>query len=158
MDNNGMKFDPMTGKPLEQTTNTNNTPNTNGTNNLNNVQNINNMNTTQNINTTNATMPNGQVLNGITGSVSPTVQPNLVDTSVVQNIQSQSNMVNQINQMQSIPTVDQSREAFIDNTQSMTAEKNEAKKSSVNYVFVIILFIIIFASIFFLFPFLFKNL
>lgn len=89
---------------------------------------------------------------------------NVVQTNqqVIHNAQiQQSNMVNQdLNnqiQMQSIPTVDQSRQEFINNTQALNAEKKEEKKSGINYVFIIILFAIIFAAIFFLFPYLLKH-
>ena len=59
--------------------------------------------------------------------------------------------------MKAIPTAGQSTQEFINNTQSMTSEKKEENKGKVNYAFVIILFIIILASIFFLFPYLLKH-
>jgi len=59
--------------------------------------------------------------------------------------------------IQGVPTVEQSKEDFIDNTQSLTPEKKEVKKKEVNYLFMIILFVIIFAAIFFLFPILLKH-
>ena len=58
--------------------------------------------------------------------------------------------------IQNVPTVEQSKQEFINNTQSLNSQKKEEKKEGVNYTFIIILFIIIFASIFFLFPFLLK--
>lgn len=61
-------------------------------------------------------------------------------------------------QMQAIPTVDQSKEAFIDNTQANSTAKKQEKKDGPNWAFIIILFVIIFASIFFLFPYLLKVL
>lgn len=124
MNNNEMKFDPITGQPL------------------NNNLDLNNNISTQDIS-------NNQ---------------NVVQTNqqVIQNAQmQQSNIVNQdLNnqiQMQSIPTVDQSRQEFINNTQALNAEKKEEKKSGINYAFIIILFAIIFAAIFFLFPYLLKH-
>lgn len=60
------------------------------------------------------------------------------------------------NNLQSVPTVEQSKEQFINNTQSTIQEKRNKKKSDVNYTFVIILFVIILAAILFLFPFLLK--
>ena len=124
MNNNEMKFDPITGQPL------------------NNNLDLNNNISTQDIST----------------------NQNVVQTNqqVIHNAQiQQSNMVNQdLNnqiQMQSIPTVDQSRQEFINNTQALNAEKKEEKKSGINYVFIIILFAIIFAAIFFLFPYLLKH-
>ena len=59
-------------------------------------------------------------------------------------------------QMQNIPTVEQSKQDFISNTQAISEEKKEEKKDEPNIAFIIILFVIIFASIFFLFPFLLK--
>lgn len=124
MNNNEMKFDPITGQPL------------------NNNLDLNNNISTQDIST----------------------NQNVVQTNqqVIHNAQiQQSNMVNQdLNnqiQMQSIPTVDQSRQEFINNTQALNAEKKEEKKSGINYAFIIILFAIIFAAIFFLFPYLLKH-
>lgn len=81
---------------------------------------------------------------------------NQINPNLNQNTQSMQNTI--VNQMQSIPTVDQSKQAFIDNTQSMTSEKKNEKKEGINYTFIIILFVIILASIFFLFPYIFKNL
>ena len=116
INNNELKFDPMTGQPIIPTQNINNTVEPNTLNNNQNMENLNN-------------------------NVTP----------------SQNDMANQMSQMQAIPTVEQSKEAFIDKTQTITTEKKEEKKGGINYAFVIILFIIIFASIFFLFPFLFKH-
>ena len=98
-----------------------------------------------------------------TQNINNTVEPNTLNNN--QNMEnlnnnvtpSQNDMANQMSQMQAIPTVEQSKEAFIDKTQTITTEKKEEKKGGINYAFVIILFIIIFASIFFLFPFLFKH-
>ena len=70
----------------------------------------------------------------------------------------QNSNIQAMNQMQNIPTVEQSKEQFIDNTQSISTEKKEEKSGSVNYVFIIILFVIIFAAIFFLFPILLEKL
>ena len=56
------------------------------------------------------------------------------------------------NELQSIPTVEQGKEAFINNVQSMHQEKKEEKKEGVNFLFIIILFVVILAAIFFLFP------
>lgn len=54
--------------------------------------------------------------------------------------------------LQSIATVDQSNEKFINNTQSSSKENTNSSDGKMNYAFIIILFIIIFASIVFLFP------
>lgn len=63
-----------------------------------------------------------------------------------------------IQPIQSIPTIEQSREQFINNTQNISETKKEEKKEGVNYIFIIVLFVIIFAAIFFLFPYLLEVL
>ena len=88
--NNNIKYDPMTGEPIQQSVN---------------IQ-----------------------------------QPETQEQTLVQN------------EFQNIPRVEQSQEEFINNVQSVNTEKKEEKKDKINYTFIIILFIIIFASIFFLFP------
>lgn len=75
------------------------------------------------------------------------VQNNVVQQNAVQMSQTQ---------IQNIPTVEQNKEQFIQNTQNLTTEKKEEKKQGINYTLIIVLFILIFASIFFLFPFLLK--
>lgn len=60
--------------------------------------------------------------------------------------------------MQNIPTIEQSKQEFINNTQANSTATKEEKKDGPNIAFIVILFIIIFASIFFLFPYLFKTL
>ena len=77
--------------------------------------------------------------------VIPTIQPQVAEQPV-QN----STVIQQ--PMQNVPTVEQSKQDFINNTQALAPEKKEEKKDGVNYTFVIILFIAIFAAIFFLFP------
>lgn len=52
----------------------------------------------------------------------------------------------------SIATVDQSNEKFINNIQSDSKNIKKESKEKTSYIFLIILFIIIFAAIFFLFP------
>lgn len=94
-----------------------------------------------------------------------------INNGNIQNVQSNNSsqiiQTNQVNatqqsiiqpQMQSIPTIEQDKNEFINNTQAQTLnqENKNEKKSSFNYTFVIILFIIIFAAILFLFPVLFK--
>lgn len=73
--------------------------------------------------------------------------------------QQNNNVTNNVNnaaqiqsELQSIPTVEQGKEAFINNVQSMNQEKKEEKKEGVNFVFIIILFVVILVAIFFLFP------
>lgn len=82
------------------------------------------------------------------------VQPQQPPETVITPIQS-NNVIQQ--QIQGVPTVEQSKEEFIDNTQALTPEKKEEKQNGVNYVFMVILFVIIFGAIFFLFPLLLKH-
>ena len=72
-------------------------------------------------------------------------------TTVIENI-----TVNTQQQMQNIPTVDQSKQEFISNTQNITEQKKENKSEKANWTFIIILFIVILAAVFFLFPILFR--
>ena len=70
-----------------------------------------------------------------------------------ENIDSNANIQQQ---MQSIPTVDQNQQVFLNNSQTGVSEKKENKKDSGNIAFLVIIFIIIFAAILFLFPYLTK--
>lgn len=70
---------------------------------------------------------------------------NQQQTSLTQELQIQ-------NELQNIPTVEQDTQSFINNVQTLNGEKKEEKKEGVNFIFIIILFIVILASIFFLFP------
>lgn len=134
MNNNGMRFDPNTGQPLQQMPNQNIQAQPIQQNpNMNSVP----VQTEQQI--ANTAIPNQNVQ---VQPVQQTIQPNQVPQ---QNIQ-----------MQGIPTVEQSRQEFVSNTQANTTEKKEAKKSGINYALVIILFVVILAAIYFLFPILMK--
>lgn len=79
-----------------------------------------------------------------------------VNTEISQENTNVTNNINDAvqiqNELQSIPTVEQGKEAFINNVQSMHEEKKEEKKEGVNFLFIIILFVVILAAIFFLFP------
>ena len=75
------------------------------------------------------------------------------NSTLVQNDQIQNNEQLLI---QSVPTVEQSTQDFINNTQNMTSEKKEEKKDTVNYTFILILFVIIMLVMYFLFPILLK--
>lgn len=69
------------------------------------------------------------------------------------------NLQNNIQQqMQNIPTIEQTRQEFISNTQANNTGKKDEKTEGPNITLIIILFTIIFASIFFLFPYLQKVL
>lgn len=82
--------------------------------------------------------------------------PNQVQTT--QPVQQPANNINIQQQLQSIPTVEQTKQEFINNTQAENVVKKEEKQDGPNIVFIIILFVIIFAAIFFLFPYLMKVL
>ena len=62
-----------------------------------------------------------------------------------------------VNMMQNVATVNQTQENFINNVQNENKVNEEKKADGPNYWFIIILFIIIFAAIFFLFPYLLKT-
>ena len=90
-------------------------------------------------------------------NVTPTTQM----TQPIHTVQSEQTINNNTNiqqQMQNIPTVEQPKQEFINNTQASNAITGEQKKEGNNIVFIIILFVIIFAAIFFLFPYLLKVL
>ena len=103
-------------------------------------QNINNMN--------NVAVPN-QVQQVYTQPIPP-VQP----VPTVEPVPTVDNIVNTQQQMQNIPTVEQSKQEFINNTQANNTVKKEEKKDGPNIAFIVILFVIIFAAILFLFPYL----
>lgn len=93
---------------------------------------------------------NNQNINNI-----PNIQPiNVQNNNIPQVNDQMNNNQNIMNQMQNIATVDQSKEAFINNTQATVKDNNSENAPKVNYVFVAIIFIIIFAAILFLFPYL----
>lgn len=133
MDNNKMNFDPMTGLPINQP------------NNINELQP--NIPIQNNIDTSNLQYSNIEVS-------TQALQNSLLDTEIVNK---QNNNVQQ--QMQNIPTVEQSKNEFINNVNVAVNEtKKEEKKDGPNITFIIILFAIIFASVFFLFPYLLEVL
>ena len=85
------------------------------------------------------------------------VQPQTtVQMPAAQNIQPnlQNSNITIQQQMNSIPTVDQNAQQFMQNTQATTVVKKEDKKEGPNTIFIVILFAIIFAAIIFLFPYL----
>lgn len=123
-----MNFDPMTGEPINQ-----NNGNVNNTVVLNQVQ-----------------------PESVKQTTAQIVQPTPVTVESEQNIT--SNTINAQQQMQSIPTVEQSKQEFINNTQENNTIKKDEKKEGPNVAFILILFAIIFAAIFFLFPYLLEVL
>lgn len=83
-------------------------------------------------------------------TVTPQVENNdtpvhAANDTVTQQVQIQT-------ELQNIPTVDQNKQQFMNNIQSINQEKNEEKKEGINFVFIIILFVVILAAIYFLFP------
>ena len=110
--------------------------------------------TGQPINQNIATIPNQVQTNN--AQIVQQVQPD--DNQTNQSVQQTTNNINVQQQLQSIPTVDQTKQEFINNTQAENIVKKEEKQDGPNIVFIIILFVIIFAAIFFLFPYLMKVL
>ena len=93
----------------------------------------------------NQTIPNANQTSVNNEQNQPTVEINTqVDNQNIQNV------------LQSIPTIEQTKQEFINNAQSLNTEQKKEKKQGINYAFVIILFIIVLAAIFFLFPMLMK--
>lgn len=138
MNTNEIKFDPMTGQPIQNNMNNNVQPNNTQTN----VQ------------------PQPQNIQPVVpvAPIEPQISNTTVEVQPAPIEQSINTTDTNVNNMQSIPTVDQSQQQFINNTQSLTAENKVEKKQRINWTFLIILFVIILAAIFFLFPYLQKNL
>ena len=95
----------------------------------------------------------GKPINDINKNTVVQANTNNAETSINDSL-SQSNVTN----INNIPTVDQSANEFINNTQTISSERIEKKKGGLNYTFIIILFIVILISIIFLFPYLAKLL
>lgn len=74
------------------------------------------------------------------------------NTVSVQPVSNTNQEVQIQSQLQSIPTVEQNKQDFINNVQSMNTEKKEEKKEGINFIFIIILFVAILVAIYFLFP------
>lgn len=94
--------------------------------------------------------------------VEKVVEPTFDNTEVIVNTPIQPEIQENLEQvkddykiqteLQNIPTVEQNKEQFINNVQTMNKERKEEKKEGVNFVFVIVLFVVILAAIYFLFP------
>lgn len=132
MNNNEIKFDPATGQPIQ-----------------NNMDN----NTQTNIQVNNQVQTVAPV-----APIEPQVNPTNEQSQTVAINPQINNIDTSINNIQSIPTVDQSKQEFINNTQSLAIEKKTEKKHGINWIFIIALFVIILVAIIFLFPYLLKNL
>ena len=129
--NNNMNFDPMTGQPIQKNQTEINTQEVTQSNLV--EQQINQQ-------------PNEQVIK----------QTTIVEQNEQQPISEQQINAQIQTQLQSIPTVEQNEQQFINNVQTMNQEKKEETKEGVNFVFIIVLFVIILAAIYFLFPLLSK--
>ena len=144
--NNNMTFDPNTGVPIQQ----------------NNQQPVNQQIIKQPI------MINEKQINSQPTLENSSIQQLNTENIVLEQNQDNEQQIQNIettqinepalnqNEFQSIPTVEQSQQDFINNVQSMNQEKKEEKKEGINFVFIIILFVIILAAIYFLFPLLLK--
>lgn len=153
MNNTQPTFDPMTGQPLNSNINTQPTFDPMTGQPLN--SNINNqaiLSSTENnqISPAEITITQNQSLP--TSEANTNLQTEMITAQLPQ----ENNVLSTQQQMQSIPTVEQSTQDFISNTQAINEEKKEEKKEGPNIVFIVILFAIIFAAIFFLFPYLLK--
>ena len=98
-------------------------------------------------------VPNNGAINTLEQNNIPVQQENNLNQQPIE-----TTVVNPQQIMQNIPTVEQSKQEFINNTQANSSAKQEEKKDGPNIAFIIILFIIIFVAIFFLFPYLQKTL
>lgn len=123
-----MNFDPITGQPLNN----------------------------QNNNTQNSTMPIEQ------NNLGQIPNQEIFSNQIPATNNANDNINDRTNQtavmMQTVATVNQTQENFISNVQNENKITSEKKENKPNYWFIIILFIIILAAIFFLFPFLLKTL
>ena len=124
--NNYPKFDPMTGQPLQP-----------------NIQPV----------VPNMVQPEVQnIPTNVMEHVQPVIEPKIIENpSTTNEVQTNTQA-----QLENIPTVEQGKQEFINNAQAMNTEKKEEKKEGVNFWFVLIMFGVILAAIFFLFPFLLK--
>lgn len=98
-------------------------------------------------------MNNNENLNLI--NESETQNNNIEKENNIDQLQEDNTQQAQIqSELKNIPNVDQDKQSFINNVESMNNEKKEEKKEGINFAFIIILFAIILAAILFLFPFL----
>ena len=130
MNNNQINFDPMTGQPIN----------------------------TENASTPTISQQNIPIVGLEQEENIPHTQVNQYNTFTQQTIDTYNNNASVQQQMQVIPTVEQSKQEFINNTQANNTIKKEENKEGPNITFIAILFAIIFAAIFFLFPYLIKVL
>lgn len=146
MINDQMNFNPTTGQPINKNINNSSVSNQEQQVNVQYVQ----AQTTPQVQTVPTQIPTVTTVQSV-----PTVEP--VQTIPTQ-IPTANNIVNPQHQMQNIPTIEQSKQEFINNVQTNNTINKEEKKDGPNITFIVILFVIIFAAIFFLFPYLLKVL
>ena len=137
MNDNQANFDAATGQSI-------NNPQNNGSNNIN--------NSGSNIDSNKVNVTN----NSTEVNVSQTIQQQPIQQQPIQQQSVQQQPVSQ-NNLQSIATVDQSSEDFINNVQKDTENSISKGEVTKSYFLIILLFIIVFVSIFFLFPILFEK-
>lgn len=154
MNNNDLRFDPLTGQLITGNNNTNNLNTDNAAAQNNGAQinpaTIGGMQVDNNTNfgpTANPTNVNNSAVN--TGTITSINN----EQSTITNVQPD----NMANQMSGIPTVEQSKQDFISSTQIISSDKNEDKKDGPNFILIAIIFVLILAAIIFVFPFLLKN-
>lgn len=91
-----------------------------------------------------------------------TIQPDFsnIQNNINQEVQSSQplnqNSTSVTQQIPNIPTVEQTNQNFVANTQAISVEKPVEGKKKVNYVLVVVLLLVVFLAIFFVFPVL-KN-
>ena len=121
------------------------------------VQNINPVPTVQPVNNAQVVPPVQPVNNA---QVVPPVQP-VNNAQVIPPVQAQPTnnvIIPNVQDLQYIPTVEQTNEEFINNTQATTKKEEPAKNSEgINMTFVIIIFVLILAAVFFVFPYIFDH-
>ncbi|MDO4963786.1 MAG: hypothetical protein Q4E75_06815 [bacterium] len=112
-------------------------------------------------NTNNASTSQNIINNNENQNINPQPQTTMNNTNIQPQVLSNQNHPldnKQVNsQMQQIPTIEQTNQNFLNNTQNNVSAK-EQKKPGINYTFLIILLIILFGAVIFLFPYLFKTL
>ena len=110
------------------------------------------MNNNENLKAENSEIQNTNISNNVPLEQNQLSQSENVSNATSTNFQQTDSLTSIQNDLQSIATVEQSNENFINNSQSESSEKVESSEGKMNYAFIIILFIVIFAVVYFLFP------
>lgn len=88
-----------------------------------------------------------------TGAPLNATQPNNTENNVeIKTEENTNTLQEQQNNIQSIATVDQSNENFLNNTQNNSTTKSEKMNEKSSYIFIFVIFAIILLAIVFLFP------